>query len=92
MTGRVNVTWLTMCARSFEPRGNVVGARVRCRCRRDSRWRRRESCVVDGAHRAPSPYRIAVRHDRRFNATPRGVDGTGAWCGQQFVLMVGVAY
>jgi hypothetical protein len=43
-------------------------------------------------HRAPSQYRIAVRHDRRFNAMPGGVDCTGSWCGQQFVLMVGVAY
>jgi hypothetical protein len=47
-------------------------------------------------HRASRGNRIAAsyvhRHGRRIGAIRSNPDCSGAWCGRQFVLMIGIGY
>jgi hypothetical protein len=46
-----------------------------------------------GKRRAAPAIRIATsRYDRRIGGIRSDLGCSGAWCGRQFVLMVGVAY
>jgi hypothetical protein len=48
--------------------------------------------VSRGTRIAAFHYTRHDRHDRRVSAIRSDLDCPGAWCGRQFVLMIGVGY